>query len=344
MPDGIRVGLMTAGTGAHVSAYLEGLKSSATASSVAVADPSGQHFEMAQKILGDKLQKTYASHRTLLKEFAPQMTVVTQEAVASPPVIADCLEAGCHVLTEKPACIRAADFAELVRTADSKHLHLMLALANRINKPVLKAKELVHSGDIGQVYGLEMHIIADHTRLTSPAYHQSWYADKQRAGGGHLIWLGIHWLDLAMLITGSKTNAVTGFAGNVGGEAITVEDSAAVSLQFDNNTFGTMTSGYYLDRGYHSHIKIWGSHGWLELTQMEDVPLRWYSTRNTKTPTVQIYDGPKERGYSPFVDAAVKASVGIQAPPITCAEGLHVRKTIYAFYEAVTTGQTQTIA
>ena len=41
------------------------------------------------------------------------MVLVTMEGVASPPVIDAALEAGCHVLAEKPACIRAEDFAPL---------------------------------------------------------------------------------------------------------------------------------------------------------------------------------------------------------------------------------------
>ena len=54
---------------------------------------------------------------------------------------------------------------------------------------------------IARIDGVEAHLIADQTRLTRPAYHESWYAKKARDGGGHLIWLGIHWLDLARFLT-----------------------------------------------------------------------------------------------------------------------------------------------
>ena len=49
-----------------------------------------------------------------------------------------------------------------------------------------------------------MHTIADQKRLTDPSYHDRWEASVERAGGGHLIWLGIHFLDMASFITGGR--------------------------------------------------------------------------------------------------------------------------------------------
>src|SRR4029079_18786393 len=113
-----------------------------------------------------------------------------------------------------------------------------------------------------------------------------------------------------------------------------VEDSSALSLRFDNGTFGTFTSGFYLDSGYHMHLKFWGTHGWLEMTPRSAVPYSWYSTKS-RTPKVEQYTGPTEpNGYTRFVRACVRASAGLEEAPITGSEGLHVLKSIFAFYEA----------
>ncbi len=130
----------------------------------------------------------------------------------------------------------------------------------------------------------------------------------------------------------------------MGGQPIDVADSAAVALRFDNGTFGTMTAGYYLDKGYHSHVQVWGEHGWLRLASFEESPLEWYSTKDVKQPRVERFEYPKgDRGYTPFVRAAVRASAGLEEAPITGAEGLHVLETIFAFYEAARTGRTQNV-
>src|SRR5262249_29142419 len=178
--------------------------------------------------------------------FEPQLAVVSLEAVQAPPAVAAALEAGCHVFAEKPSCTRAEDFEKLARQAERKHRHLMLALANRSHAPVREARRLLAAGKLWKVYGVEVHLGTDQTRLKSAEYRQSWFCSKARAGGGQLLWVGIHWLDLALHITGLKVKQVAGFSGVVGGQPIDVEDAAALSLRFDNGSFGPMTARYYL--------------------------------------------------------------------------------------------------
>src|SRR5690606_3796107 len=137
-------------------------------------------------------------------------------------------------------------------------------------------------------------------------YQQSWFADRARAGGGHLAWLGIHWLDLAMFISGSDIAGVCGFTGIVGGQPLRAEDAAALALRFDNGALGTMVSGYFTDKGYHSHLKLWGSGGWLDYGEWlagerSPTPLVWQShAPEHRTEGIARFEGPFEpRGYTP---------------------------------------------
>jgi hypothetical protein len=164
----------------------------------------------------------------LFAQHKPGVSLVTMEALIAPPVIRAALSAGCHVLAEKPSCVRLADFEALVRQAEQAKRSLVLALANRVDPVIVETRRIVQSGEIGKLYGMDLQIVADQTRLTSPAYHKTWVAQKARAGGGHLIWLGIHWLDLAMYISGSRIRDVAALTANVGGQPIDTEDSAVV--------------------------------------------------------------------------------------------------------------------
>ena len=259
MPDKIKVGVLTHGGGAHVGAYLEALAASKECGEVVFADPDKRWEAAARSTLGEKLTRTYTSHDQLLARESPELAVVTMEAKLAPPVIDRALDAQCHVFAEKPSCVRVEDFAPLVEKADRQHRYLMLALANRTNPEITEAKRLIAAGEIGKLYGVEIHLVADQTRLTRQSFRDSWMCQKARAGGGHLIWLGIHWLDLAMYVTDSEITDVAAFTANVGGQPIDIEDSATAALRFNNGTLGTVTSGYYLDKGYHSNIKIWGA-------------------------------------------------------------------------------------
>jgi predicted dehydrogenase len=341
---GITVAVLTNAGGAHLDVYLAGLAVAEEVDGVVVADPSGASEVAAGKVLGGKLKGFEREYAKALAGYRPGMALVTMEAVQAPPVIQLALEANCHVLAEKPSCVRAEDFVPLVRLADMKHRLLMLALANRLRGTVEQARKLILDVQIGKLYGCELHIVADQTRLKNPDYHRSWFADRARSGGGHLMWLGIHWIDLVMYMTGSKIVEAAGFTGIVGGQPLKVEDSAAMAVRFDNGSFGTITSGYYLDRGYHSHIKIWGSHGWLQLEPHGGEPLMWYSTKDTP-PEVKRYNGPPdEASYTPLIKAAVRASLDLQPPPLTGADSLLALQTVFACYRAAETGRAQSVS
>src|ERR1700730_14035772 len=146
MPRHIRVGVLTHAEGAHLDAYFNALAKIPEAESVVLADPSGRTVAQAKKLLGAKLQGTCKDRADLLKKSRPALALVTMEAAQAPPAIEAALDAGCHVLSEKPGCVRAADFDKLVRKAQQKHLHLMLALANRVHPAAQEARRLVQKG------------------------------------------------------------------------------------------------------------------------------------------------------------------------------------------------------
>jgi len=340
--DTATIGLIIHPDGAHLGIYLESLAKVKEVAGVYLADPTGETVEQAKTVLKDKFRGSFRDTRTMLREAAPLLAVVSVEAALAPPEIDAALDAGCHVFTEKPACVRAEDFAPLVRKADSKHRLLMLALANRLNPPVQEARRLVRTGALGKIYGVEMHLIADQTRLKQAAYQASWFAHKQRAGGGHLIWLGIHWLDLAMYISGSAIQEVACLINNAGGQPVDIEDSATLAMRLDNGALGTMTSAYYLDKGYHSHIKIWGEQGWLELGDLEQAPLR-YAIFGRDSKIEQFEYAPGQGGYETYLRAAVRAAIGLGDPPISNADGLRVLETIFACYHSAETGRKITV-
>jgi predicted dehydrogenase len=194
----IRVGIITEPRGPHLSIYLKAFATTRGIERVAIADASSTTFKDAKTALGSRgaTLETFTDYRKMLAEFRPQLALVTLAADHAPEPILAALESGCHVVAEKPACVRASDFERAVRLAESKQRNLMLAFANRRLPPALKARELVQSGMLGKLYAANMYTIADQTRLKNPEYHKAWYASKARAGGGHLMWLGIHYLDL----------------------------------------------------------------------------------------------------------------------------------------------------
>jgi predicted dehydrogenase len=324
MPESIKVGVLTEPGAAHVEIYLDCLANCTGVAEVAVA-------------------KSGADYRALLRDHHPDLVIVSLEADHAPAVIEAALQANAHVLAEKPACTRAEDFERLNTMAEARHRFLMLAFATRTSPLAQKARQLVRDGSLGKLYGASMIMLADQTRLKSPAYQKSWFASPERAGGGHLIWLGIHYVDILQFISGQKITRVCGFTGNAGGQPIRVEDSASVSLQFEGGMLATLQSGYYLDSGYQSQIALWGSNGWLRM-DLDNGPLEW--RLNSGGGVQSLPGGPQTTAplYPAFVQAVVDAVRGRTAPPVTGRESLETLRAIFGLYRAAATGETQTLA
>lgn len=340
----MKVAFLTHSEGAHTGAYFSALAAAKDCDEVVLADPDNRWGDDAKNALGDKLTRTYGDYATLLKKESPKLCMVSMEAKQAPPVIEAALDYGSHVFSEKPGCVALAQFEKLATMADSKHLHLMLAFANRTNPESLAARKLIRQGRIGDIYSIDMHIVADQTRLTRPAYHNTWFADKSRAGGGHLIWLGIHWLDLAMHLTNIPVSQVTGAVVNIGGQPVNAEDSAVATLRFSNGMLGTINSGYYLDTSYHTQIRIWGSKGWMNVDSSGDPKLTWYENEGPQAKQIQTFQGPTEpRGYSPFVAKVVSAIARDTDPPVTTQDSLNALRTVFGIYSAAETGKATTI-
>src|SRR5262245_18122622 len=114
----ISVALLAHAAGPQLSANLEGLAKADEVSTVYISDPDEQVKSAASQTLVGKLAGAYRSPEELCAIHKPAMALVTMEARVAPAAITAALAAGCHVLAEKPACVRLADFQALARQAE----------------------------------------------------------------------------------------------------------------------------------------------------------------------------------------------------------------------------------
>jgi len=275
---------------------------------------------------------------------------VTLPAHLSPGPIRLALEAGCHVLTEKPGCVRAEQFEALVKLARSKKRHLMLSLPSRVSPRSMRARQIIQKGFLGKLYAVNVLQVKDQARLTRPDYQKSWFAFKDKAGGGHLIWLGIHQMDQLHFLTGDRVEKVTAICRNVGGQPVEIEDAEALALQFQSGMVGTFHGGYYLSGGaMQSGLTIWGSQGWLRLSAHRGPEgtaesFQWLS-RHPEAPRGVQTENPASKvgGYQAFVQAAIDSVRGSRPPPLTGEDSLQVLKVIFAAYRASESGTAQQV-
>lgn len=123
------------------------------------------------------------------------------------PVSLGAIEAGKHVLVEKPAARSVDEVLLLIDAAERRDVRVRVGFNHRYHPALLKAREIVDSGALGDL----MFVRGRYGHGGRIGYEQEWRADPEKSGGGELIDQGVHLIDLARWFLGDFTN-VEGFA------------------------------------------------------------------------------------------------------------------------------------
>ena len=110
----------------------------------------------------------------------------------------DFLKAGKHVLCEKPAARILSEALEMQKVAHETGKVLNIGVCNRFNTYVMKIRELIESGELGEVY----HVYASFRKHRSIPGIGGDFTIKAKSGGGTLIDWGVHFLDLILYCCG----------------------------------------------------------------------------------------------------------------------------------------------
>ncbi|MBO9606488.1 MAG: Gfo/Idh/MocA family oxidoreductase [Paenibacillaceae bacterium] len=161
----------------------------------------------------ERLAHTYnvpcieTDYRAMLADEEVEVVSVCTPNVLHAPISIACLEAGKHVLCEKPAAMNATEAREMQASADRSGKILNIGVAQRFNAQVNKIKELVESGELGNVY----HVYCSFRAHRSIPGLGGAFTTKAKAGGGVLIDWGVHFLDLIFyVLSNPKVLTVTG--------------------------------------------------------------------------------------------------------------------------------------
>jgi predicted dehydrogenase len=194
MPERLRCGVI--GTGAFGCDHLGSLLHCPRGTAVALAEPHpGRAREASDRY---RISRSYSDYHDLLDQ--PDIDAVT---IAVPnhlhaQVALDALEARKHVLLEKPMATHARDAQRLVDAARKAKRTLMVAQNLRFHRHTQIARLALDRGDLGEVY----HARTFWLRRSGIPRNGSWFTQQARAGGGCLIDLGVHMLDLALHLLG----------------------------------------------------------------------------------------------------------------------------------------------
>ncbi|HHN46229.1 MAG TPA: Gfo/Idh/MocA family oxidoreductase [Planctomycetes bacterium] len=185
----VKVGVIGAG-GAGRLLHLPAFKEVPDAEVVALADAREERVKAVADQYG--VPKRFTDYRKLLEEELDMVTIGLPNHLHC-EVATAALKAGKHVVTEKPLSDTLAAARKMVEAAHSTGKRLFMGVQNRFRYKTQYIREMVLKGKLGEVYHVDCSIMR---RRGYPGMG-SWFTDKKLSGGGCLLDIGVHVLDMA---------------------------------------------------------------------------------------------------------------------------------------------------
>jgi len=353
-PTTLRVGICGSGiTVMHIAGYqkIPGVEV------VSIAGPDVERCQAVAEQFG--IPRVFADYRAMLDLGLDAVSVGVPNAFHE-RIAVDALAAGCHVLCEKPLADTVAAGERIVAAARESSRTLMVAFNRRYLANSVALRRLVDAGTLGPIY----HAKAGWTRAAGIPGFGGWFTTKALSGGGPLIDLGVHMLDLALyMMDYPRPVAVSGAAYAAFGPrgkglsgygprptdperiVFDVEDFASGFVRFENGATLVLEAGWaaYQPLGDDIYLQLYGRDGGARVS-MPDYRADGSLQVVTEVGGVMADLSPRlpaeARGaeYDREVAVFVECIRAGTPPPASAEQGLTVLRVIDALYRSAETG------
>lgn len=331
----INVGIVGTGIGRH---HARGYRSHGKAHIVAVCDIDKVRAEaMAEEYGIPEIYNDY--ERMLAHAEIDAVSVCSPNALHAPMTIA-ALEAGKHVFCEKPIATCAEEGRRMVETARRTGKRLMIGFNNRFRADTMHLKECIEQDMLGDIYYAKCGWVR---RKGIPGMG-GWFTTKKLSGGGPLIDLGVHMLDLTLWLMGNprptyvcgSTYAQFGpeMARRDGG-TFDVEDLAVGLVKLEGG------ATIVLEASWQSHVpreviytQLVGTRGGAEFD-----PLRIYTDVNGQPADLTLQPAPRVPAHELEIHHFVDCLLEHREPLATGQHGLDIQLILDALYASSRSGE-----
>lgn len=215
--------------------------------------------------------KGFKDYKEMLEECKPDVVSIALPNFLHEPVTIACLEAGVEVLCEKPMSTSLESALRMEHVATRTGKRIFMNLSQRFNAVNIAARKIQQAGGLGEVY----HGYTQWTRRDWIPGFGGWFGQKELSGGGPLLDIGVHKIDIALWLMGRpKPVTVSGITHHQRGVPrakkenvkFDVEDYATGFVRFENGAsliFEASWAGYQQEYSQES-TKLIGTKGGIE--------------------------------------------------------------------------------
>jgi predicted dehydrogenase len=266
MAHPIRVGVVGTSDWAEMH-HIPAVKRHSGAALTAICSRNRAHVETLAQKFG--IPQTYTDYQAMLADANLDAIIVITPDDLHYPITMQALDAGLHVLCEKPLALTGGQAREMYEKAVAVNRKHMCLLSYRWLPHYRYARQLIDARYVGRCFHCHMRYVAGYGR--DGAY--KWRYDRER-GTGALGDLGSHMIDLARWFVGDIANVNGRLAtfverpGADGAVPAPANDAALLNIEFANGAQGSMqisVVAHVGDRGQEQHIILHGEEGTLEI-------------------------------------------------------------------------------
>lgn len=238
MSERTRVGIIGAGRMAYW--HLKGYQKLKGVEVIGIAGRTQSNIEKLQGRF--RVPHGYTDYKRMLEEQKPDAVSVTTPTYTHCPIVIDSLQAGCHVLCEKPMAMNLDEAHQMIEVERTTGKMIMLGFSQRFYKEFVRMKEIIDQGKLG-----EIKVAWFRRGINLPP--QKWYSEKGKSLGVTCE-VAIHAIDWLRWIIDSKVVQVSAELT----ESSThpgIDDNVWMILKFENGTIGVVGASYsfpYLKR------------------------------------------------------------------------------------------------
>ncbi|MCX7846995.1 MAG: Gfo/Idh/MocA family oxidoreductase [bacterium] len=291
-PSDITVGVIGYGGAFNMGKHHLELAAQAGMRPLAVAEIDPQRLDAAKKDFPGI--ETYSSTSAMLKKSDVKLVIIITPHNSHAPLALQCLNAGRHVVVEKPLAITTAQCDAMIAAAKKNHVMLSTYHNRHWDGSIVEALRHVKAGTIGSIVRIEAHI-------GSYAKPADWWRSSKKISGGILYDWGVHLLEYCLQLINAKITEVVGFATRGVWAPFTPykndtnEDEATAIVRFSNGAFVNLRI---------SHLDLNPKPALLEITGTKGTYLMDHSWFEIITPqngkTVRVRGNNPPSDYSQF--------------------------------------------
>jgi predicted dehydrogenase len=281
------------------------------------------HFPAAQERAGQFGATAFEDYGELLDKARPDAISICTPPHMHLPVAQAAAQRRVAVLCEKPPARTLAETQAIVAAMTQSNTLLQFAFCHRFHQPVMQARTLIAGGKLGQVVQIYNRFGFRFARAG-----QSWFTEREVAGGGILIDTLVHSIDIFRTLVGEVASVAAATSMTL--PAIKVEDSASLLVIGVKGTLGVLTCSWVTPIS-EAEIRIYGTEGEVIIDYAQSEGLRYKLTGDVEW--TQLPFDQQDR----FVQQAQHfldcVSTGRQ-PSVTGQDGIAVMKVVDAAYSS----------